>query len=145
MYFDFCLICVGFLIFVCFFFFKQKTAYEMRISDWSSDVCSSDLAALAGLDEALENSIVVHQRSDVPYGMFLSGGVDSATVLALMARLNDRPVRALTIGFSGTDAPDERNHARAVARTVGAEHVEVDSAEAAFWPPPPARPANPGE
>src|SRR3546814_8710257 len=30
---------------VCFFFFKQKTAYEMRISDWSSDVCSSDLAA----------------------------------------------------------------------------------------------------
>src|SRR3546814_7931937 len=36
--------------FVCFFFFKQKTAYEMRISDWSSDVCSSDLpAALADL------------------------------------------------------------------------------------------------
>src|SRR3546814_14505102 len=33
-------------LFVCFFFFKQKTAYEMRISDWSSDVCSSDL----GLD-----------------------------------------------------------------------------------------------
>src|SRR3546814_8124911 len=29
---------------VCFFFFKQKTAYDMRISDWSSDVCSSDLA-----------------------------------------------------------------------------------------------------
>src|SRR3546814_3741009 len=35
------LVCV--LVFVCFFFFKQKTAYEMRISDWSSDVCSSDL------------------------------------------------------------------------------------------------------
>src|SRR3546814_10679047 len=32
----------------CFFFFKQKTAYEMRISDWSSDVCSSDLKILAG-------------------------------------------------------------------------------------------------
>src|SRR3546814_6863805 len=32
-----------FLWYVCFFFFKQKTAYEMRISDWSSDVCSSDL------------------------------------------------------------------------------------------------------
>src|SRR3546814_6810125 len=31
------------LLFCCFFFFKQKTAYEMRISDWSSDVCSSDL------------------------------------------------------------------------------------------------------
>src|SRR3546814_8605237 len=35
-------------IFLCFFFFKQKTAYEMRISDWSSDVCSSDLHLLAG-------------------------------------------------------------------------------------------------
>src|SRR3546814_6966284 len=37
----------GFLLF-CFFFFKQKTAYEMRISDWSSDVCSSDLRQDAG-------------------------------------------------------------------------------------------------
>src|SRR3546814_4467808 len=36
--------------FVCFFFFKQKTAYEMRISDWSSDVCSSDLHATAVVD-----------------------------------------------------------------------------------------------
>src|SRR3546814_8131686 len=35
--------------FVCFFFFKQKTAYEMRISDWSSDVCSSDLSASAAI------------------------------------------------------------------------------------------------
>src|SRR3546814_11375592 len=35
--------CNGWLSWVCFFFFKQKTAYEMRISDWSSDVCSSDL------------------------------------------------------------------------------------------------------
>src|SRR3546814_8170740 len=34
----------------CFFFFKQKTAYEMRISDWSSDVCSSDLGEVLGLD-----------------------------------------------------------------------------------------------
>src|SRR3546814_3578207 len=35
------------VVLVIFFFFKQKTAYEMRISDWSSDVCSSDLAAMA--------------------------------------------------------------------------------------------------
>src|SRR3546814_8936624 len=40
----FCCFCVfSILIFCVFFFFKQKTAYEMRISDWSSDVCSSDL------------------------------------------------------------------------------------------------------
>src|SRR3546814_8570016 len=38
------------LLFCCFFFFKQKTAYEMRISDWSSDVCSSDLEAGHAVD-----------------------------------------------------------------------------------------------
>src|SRR3546814_14912210 len=37
-------LCLGVLVVIRFFFFKQKTAYEMRISDWSSDVCSSDLA-----------------------------------------------------------------------------------------------------
>src|SRR3546814_3675054 len=42
-----------------FFFFKQKTAYEMRISDWSSDVCSSDLAALAVARQQVENGAQV--------------------------------------------------------------------------------------
>src|SRR3546814_21143847 len=46
---------VGFSLFLFFFFFKQKTAYEMRISDWSSDVCSSDLSLLA---VGLMNSIM---------------------------------------------------------------------------------------
>src|SRR3546814_1391028 len=41
---------VGYVV-LCFFFFKQKTAYEMRISDWSSDVCSSDLAHLGEAGE----------------------------------------------------------------------------------------------
>src|SRR3546814_3206817 len=59
---------------VCFFFFKQKTAYEMRISDWSSDVCSSDLKAaglsadhhrhaaiLQGLEELRDQRIAEHE------------------------------------------------------------------------------------
>src|SRR3546814_10058762 len=45
-----------------FFFFKQKTAYEMRISDWSSDVCSSDL--LAGLSGAAQALAYIGQRID---------------------------------------------------------------------------------
>src|SRR3546814_1799864 len=40
---------------VCFFFFKQKTAYEMRISDWSSDVCSSDLPTISPRQSDIEN------------------------------------------------------------------------------------------
>src|SRR3546814_5112928 len=51
-----------FLIYIClFFFFKQKTAYEMRISDWSSDVCSSDLQVTA-MSWAGDNRLVVVGR-----------------------------------------------------------------------------------
>src|SRR3546814_7071707 len=40
-------VCIDYLLYFIFFFFKQKTAYEMRISDWSSDVCSSDLSTVS--------------------------------------------------------------------------------------------------
>lgn len=89
--------------------------------------------ALERIEAALVDSVTVHQRSDVPYGMFLSGGVDSSAVLALMARLNDRPVRAFTVGFSDTRAVDEREAARAIASALGAEHVEIDFTESDFW------------
>jgi len=92
-----------------------------------------EATALARLDAALTDSVGIHQRSDVPYGMFLSGGIDSSAVIALMAKLNDYPVRAFTVGFSDTSAVDERNHARAVAAAVGAEHIEVDFTEQDFW------------
>jgi asparagine synthase (glutamine-hydrolysing) len=85
-----------------------------------------EATALKRLDAALMNSVAAHQRSDVPYGMFLSGGIDSSAVLACMARLNDRPVRAYTAGFDVPGAPDERAHAAAVARAVGADHETID-------------------
>ncbi|WP_149537102.1 asparagine synthase (glutamine-hydrolyzing) [Siccirubricoccus phaeus] len=90
-------------------------------------------AALARLDAALEESVALHQRSDVPYGMFLSGGVDSATVLAMMARLNERPVLAFTAGFDVPGAADEREAARVMAASVGAKHVTVAVNEAMVW------------
>ena len=89
--------------------------------------------AISKLEEVLTESVDFHQRSDVPYAMFLSGGVDSSALLAVMARLNERPVRAYTAGFPGTAVPDERVHAREVARAAGAEHVEVEVTEADFW------------
>ena len=89
--------------------------------------------ALEKLDQVLMDSVEVHQRSDVPYGMFLSGGIDSSAILALMARLNPDPVQAYTIGFSDTAAHDEREHARAVAKAAGADHHEVDFSEDDFW------------
>ncbi|BBK41393.1 asparagine synthetase B [Allostella vacuolata] len=96
-------------------------------------VPTDEAAALRALDAALEDSVRLHQRADVPYGLFLSGGIDSAAVLTMMARLAERPVRAFTAGFSGTGVADERAAARRLARAVGAEHVEVEFSEADFW------------
>jgi asparagine synthase (glutamine-hydrolysing) len=85
------------------------------------------------LDKVLADSVLIHQRSDVPYGMFLSGGIDSAAVLAMMARLNETPVKAFTAGFSNTGVHDEREQAQAMAAAVGAEHVMVEFGEVDFW------------
>jgi len=93
----------------------------------------SEAEALKRLDAALMNSVAVHQRADVPYGMFLSGGIDSSALLACMARLNEKPVRAFTAGFPGTAAHDERKHARSVAKAAGAEHIEIAVIEKDFW------------
>src|SRR3546814_4674263 len=53
----------GSLVYLFFFFFKQKTAYEMRISDWSSDVCSSDL--LAALNGWLRPKLIVPVHGEI--------------------------------------------------------------------------------
>ena len=50
-----------------------------------------------------------------------------------MTRLNERPVRAFTVGFSNAAVHDERDHARKVAKRVGAEHLEVEFSEDDFW------------
>ncbi len=93
----------------------------------------TEAAALVRLDQALERSVDLHQRSDVPYGMFLSGGIDSAAVLAMMARLNTRPVLAFTAGFDAAGAADERERAADLARAVGARHETVAITEAMVW------------
>lgn len=85
------------------------------------------------LDRVLTEAVDLHQRSDVPYGMFLSGGIDSSVLLALMARLNPRPVLAFTAGFPGSSAHDERAHARALAGQLGARHIEVEFDQQDFW------------
>jgi len=89
--------------------------------------------ALQRLDAVLEDTVKVHQRSDVPYAMFLSGGLDSTAVLAMMARLNPRPVVAYTAYFPGTEVHDEREYARAAVAKAGAEHIEVPFDEQDFW------------
>ncbi|MBF0356414.1 MAG: asparagine synthase (glutamine-hydrolyzing) [Alphaproteobacteria bacterium] len=85
------------------------------------------------LDQVLAESVSFHQRSDVPYGMFLSGGIDSSALLALMARLNERPVLAFTAHFPGSGAKDERGMAARVAKEMKAERIDVAFTEDDFW------------
>ncbi|HVY14208.1 MAG TPA: asparagine synthase (glutamine-hydrolyzing) [Rhodopila sp.] len=93
----------------------------------------SEDEALARLDDALTESVGLHQRSDVPYGMFLSGGIDSAVILALMARLNERPVLAFTAGFDAPGSVKEREQAAAIAKAAGAKHESIEVTEAMVW------------
>jgi len=88
---------------------------------------------LRQLDAVLEDSVRVHQRSDVPYGLFLSGGIDSAAIATLMSRLNERPVTAFTCGFDAPGAKDERAQAEKVARALNLDWRETTFTEEDFW------------
>ena len=65
--------------------------------------------------------------------MFLSGGIDSSVLITLMSRLNKEPVLAFTAGFDAPGAADEREHAAAVAKAVGARHESIEVTEAMVW------------
>jgi len=90
-----------------------------------------EVSAIRDLDEAadlLEKKLGVAVRgqmvADVPIGAFLSGGVDSSTIAALMQIHSSRPVRTFTVGFA-EEGFNEAEHARAVARHLGTDHTEI--------------------
>lgn len=85
---------------------------------------------VATLDELLEDSVRAHLVSDVPFGVFLSGGIDSSLVLAYMTRILGRPVEAFSIGFEESDF-DETSYAVTAAKLFGAtHHIEKVDADA---------------
>jgi asparagine synthase (glutamine-hydrolysing) len=89
-----------------------------------SQFTSSDAEALQGLEARLSEAVALQQISDVPIGAFLSGGIDSSTIVALMQSQSIRPIHTFTIGFDDLHY-NEAVHARAVARHLRTEHTEL--------------------
>jgi asparagine synthase (glutamine-hydrolysing) len=76
------------------------------------------------LRDLIEESVRLHLVSDVPLGAFLSGGIDSSSIVATAARLSSAPVKTFSVGFR-EHAYDESAHARLVAKRFGTEHHEL--------------------
>ena len=89
--------------------------------------------AVERFDAVMADSVAVHLRTDVPYGLFFSGGVDSTILLHLMRRLSSTPVRALTVGYEGRDPADESFGALEAARALGADITRVEMGADDFW------------
>lgn len=109
----------------------SERSYE-ALTFWSLSSCIENSHSSHILDEndavkkmevALENSVKMQMLSDVPLGAFLSGGVDSSSIVALMQKESMKPIQTFTIGFEDSDY-DESKFAKDVASHLGTDHNE---------------------
>lgn len=103
------------------YYWSAKSVAESGVRDFLK---LGDNEAVTQLDELLRGAVGRQMVADVPLGAFLSGGIDSSTIVALMQAQSSRPVKTFTIGFNEAGY-NEAEHAKAVARHLGTEHTEL--------------------
>lgn len=113
---------------------KEGRILERRLSplQFARPGAMSEADALCRLDALLTQSVERHLQSEVPYGAFLSGGIDSAAIVSSMVA-GGGPVRTYTVGFAESSVADERPQASVLARELDTQHTSIEFGVADFW------------
>ncbi len=101
---------------------RQRKYWQPPLADTDDSLSRADCVDI--VREGLKDAVRSHLVSDVPVGVFLSGGVDSTALASMMASMSDEPIRTFSVGFSEA-AANELDYARMAAEAVGSQHHDI--------------------